>query len=97
MFPYPQAILLRCWAAMASINRPCQLVVVLGGLGHIWSGIIGAIIMYDFTKDYSHYPLLTFGSVIVLTVLFMPKGVGGIIDRFVITRRFLALRKAMQG
>ena len=71
------------------------LMVVLGGLGHIWGGIIGAIIVtivYDVTKDYYHYSLLLFGSVIVLTVLFMPKGIGGIIDRFITTRRFIALR-----
>ena len=72
------------------------LMVVLGGLGHIWGGIIGAIIVtivYDFTKDYYHYSLLMFGSVIVLTVLFMPKGIGGIIDRFIVTRRFIAVRE----
>ena len=76
------------------------LMVVLGGLGHIWGGIIGAIIVtivYDVTKDYYHYSLLLFGSVIVLTVLFMPKGIGGIIDRFIITRRFIALRAGGAG
>ncbi len=72
------------------------LMVVLGGLGHIWGGIIGAIIVtivYDITKDYYHYSLLLFGSVIVFTVLFMPKGIGGLIDRFIVTRRFIALRE----
>ena len=72
------------------------LMVVLGGLGHIWGGIIGAIvvtIVYDITKDYYHYSLLMFGMVIVLTVLFMPKGIGGIIDRFIATRRFIAIRE----
>ena len=72
------------------------LMVVLGGLGHIWGGIIGAIIVtivYDVTKDYYHYSLLLFGSVIVLTVLFMPKGIGGIIDRFIATRRFIEVRE----
>ena len=71
------------------------LMAVLGGLGHIWGGIIGAIvvtIVYDITKDYYHYSLLLFGAVIVLTVMFMPKGIGGIIDRFISTRRFIALR-----
>ena len=33
-----------------------------------------------------------FGTVIVLTVMFMPKGIGGLIDRFIVTRRFIALR-----
>ena len=72
------------------------LMVVLGGLGHIWGGIIGAIVVtvvYDITKDYYHYSLLMFGMVIVLTVQFMPKGIGGIIDRFIATRRFIAIRE----
>ena len=71
------------------------LMVVLGGLGHIWGGIIGAIvvtIVYDITKDYYHYSLLLFGTVIVLTVMFMPRGIGGVIDRFISTKRFIALR-----
>ena len=69
------------------------LMVVLGGLGHIWGGVIGAIIVYDITKDYYHYSLLLSGSVIILTVLFMPKRLGGIIDRFIATRRFIAIRE----
>ena len=76
------------------------LMVVLGGLGHIWGGIIGAIlvtIVYDITKDYYHYSLLLFGAVIVLTVLFMPKGIGGIIDRFIATKRFIALREGREN
>jgi hypothetical protein len=32
--------------------------------------------------------------IIVLTVSYMPKGIGGLIDRYLATRRFLALRKA---
>ena len=73
------------------------LMVVLGGLGHIWGGVIGAIIVYDIIKDYYHYSLLLFGSVIVLTVLFMPKGIGGIIDRFIATRRFIAIRESQMA
>lgn len=73
------------------------LMVVLGGIGHIWGGIIGAIvvtIVFDLTRDYYQIQLLLFGSVIVLTVLFMPRGIGGVIDRWLATRRFVALRKA---
>ena len=47
------------------------LMVVLGGIGHVWGGIIGAImvtIIYDLTRDYYQYQLLMFGMVIVLTV-----------------------------
>ena len=71
------------------------LMVVLGGIGHIWGGIIGAIIItifYELTADYYQYQLLIFGSMIVLVVLFMPKGIGGLIDRHLAIRRFMTLR-----
>jgi branched-chain amino acid transport system permease protein len=73
------------------------LMVVLGGIGHIWGGIIGAIIVtiiYDLTRDYYQYQLLMFGMVIVLTVTYLPSGIGGLIDRYFVTKRFIALRKA---
>ena len=76
------------------------LMVVLGGIGHVWGGIIGAIIVtiiYDLTRDYHEYQLLVFGFVIVLTVMFMPTGIGGLIDRYFVTRRFVAIRKAKQN
>jgi branched-chain amino acid transport system permease protein len=73
------------------------LMVILGGIGHVWGGIIGAIvvtIIYDLTRDYYTYQMLIFGLVIVLTVMYMPTGIGGIIDRYFVTRRFIAIRKA---
>lgn len=73
------------------------LMVVLGGIGHIWGGVIGAIIVsivVDVTRDYYFYQLLMFGLVIVSTVIFMPKGIGGIIDRYFVSRRFVAAREA---
>ena len=65
--------------------------VVFGGLGHIWGGIIGAIIItivYDLTRPLYEYQLFIFGLTIVLTILFMPKGIGGFIDKIVIDKRF---------
>jgi branched-chain amino acid transport system permease protein len=76
------------------------LMVVLGGIGHIWGGIIGAIvvtIVYDLTRDYYQYQLLMFGMVIVLTVMFMPAGIGGLIDRYLVTRGFVAIRQAKKN
>ncbi len=73
------------------------LMVVLGGIGHVWGGIIGAIIVtiiYDLTREYYQYQLLIFGLVIVLTVMFMPTGIGGMIDRYLVNRGFAAIRKA---
>jgi len=68
------------------------LMVVFGGIGHIWGGVIGAVlisIIFDLTRDYYHYQMLIFGGVIVLTVLYMPKGIGGIIDKYIVTKRFI--------
>ena len=65
--------------------------VVLGGLGHIWGGIIGAVvitIIYDLTRPLYDYQLFIFGLTIVFTILFMPKGIGGFIDKYFIDRRF---------
>jgi len=73
------------------------LMVVLGGIGNIWGGVIGAIlvtIIADITKDFYYYRMLLFGSVIVGTVIFMPKGIGGIIDRYFVSRDFIAAREA---
>ena len=73
------------------------LMVVFGGIGHIWGGVIGAIcvtIIDDITRDYYTYRMMMFGSVIVLTVMYMPKGIGGIIDGYLTTRRFKAIREA---
>jgi branched-chain amino acid transport system permease protein len=72
------------------------LMVVLGGLGNIWGGIIGATvvtIVFDLTREWYYYQLLMFGSVIVGTVMFMPKGIGGIIDRFLVSKRFVSARE----
>jgi branched-chain amino acid transport system permease protein len=73
------------------------LMVVFGGIGHIWGGVIGAIVVTlidDFTRDYYQYRMLMFGAVIVLVVIFMPRGIGGIIDDVLMRRRFKVIRAA---
>lgn len=73
------------------------LMVVFGGIGHIWGGVIGAIavtIIDDLTRDYYQYRMMMFGMVIVLVVIFMPRGIGGIIDDFFMRRRFKTIRDA---
>ena len=73
------------------------LMVVFGGIGHIWGGVIGAVlvtIINDLTQDYYQYRMAIFGSVIVLTVMFMPRGIWGMIDDYLVRRRFKAIREA---
>ena len=50
----------------------------------ISAGLIGAIlvtVIYDQTLEYYRYQLLAFGLIMVLLVVFMPNGIGGLIDR----------------
>ncbi len=54
-------------------------------------------IVADLTRDFYFYQLLLFGLVIVGTVLFMPKGIGGIIERYVVAGRFVAAREKISG
>ncbi|MCP4374888.1 MAG: branched-chain amino acid ABC transporter permease [bacterium] len=71
------------------------LMIVLGGMGHIWGGIIGAIfitIVFDLTREYYQYQLIIFGLVMMGTILYFPKGIGGFIDKYLITRRFIQSR-----
>ncbi|MBO0763527.1 MAG: branched-chain amino acid ABC transporter permease [Hyphomicrobiaceae bacterium] len=76
------------------------LMVVFGGIGHIWGGVIGAIavtLIDDLTRDYLQYRMVMFGAVIVLTVMFMPSGIGGLIDDVLVRRRFKAIRRRRAG
>ncbi|MDC0224913.1 branched-chain amino acid ABC transporter permease [Deltaproteobacteria bacterium] len=68
------------------------LMVVLGGIGNIWGGVIGAIvvtIIYDQTKDYYFYQPLIFGITMVLLVVFMPRGIGGLLGRIIVKKKFI--------
>jgi branched-chain amino acid transport system permease protein len=71
------------------------LMVVTGGLGHIWGGVIGAAVITviaEWTRAYYQYEFIIFGMVVVLTMMYMPRGIGGFVDRWLATRRFVALR-----
>jgi len=68
------------------------LMVVLGGIGNIWGGVIGAIVVtviYDQTKEYYFYQPLIFGISMVLLVVFMPRGIGGLIERKIVKQKFI--------
>jgi len=64
-------------------------------LGHVWGGVIGAIIITlvaEWTRSYYQYEFIIFGLIVLLTMMYMPRGIGGYIDRRLATRRFVALR-----
>jgi branched-chain amino acid transport system permease protein len=75
------------------------LMVIFGGIGHVWGGVVGAIVVTvidDLTRDYYTYRMIMFGSVIIFVVMYMPRGIGGIIDDLLVRRRFQAIRAARQ-
>ena len=72
------------------------LMVVAGGLGHVWGGVIGAALITliaEWTRSYYQYEFIIFGLIVVLTMMYMPRGIGGYIDRRLATRRFVAQRR----
>ena len=71
------------------------LMVVAGGLGHIWGGVIGAALITliaEWSRAYYQYEFIIFGMIVVLTMMYMPRGIGGYLDRRRVMRRFVALR-----
>lgn len=76
------------------------LMVVLGGIGNVWGGVIGAVvvtIIYDQTKNLIFYFMdrpviiqpIVFGLTMVLLVIFMPRGIGGWFEGVQRNRRFI--------
>jgi len=73
---------------------------VLGGIGNVWGGVIGAIvvtIIYDQTKDYYFYQPLIFGLTMVFLVVFMPRGIGGMIERMIVKKKFIQQHEEIEG
>jgi branched-chain amino acid transport system permease protein len=72
------------------------LMVVIGGIGSIWGGVVGAIlvtVIHEYLRAYYQYEYLIFGVVTALSVAYMPKGIGGFLYQFVNVRRFRAIRE----
>jgi len=69
----------------ASFNHSIELVVmvVLGGMGRIYGSIIGAVILTSlpqFLTAFEDYQTLIYGSIIIIVMIFMPKGIVSLLD-----------------
>jgi len=61
------------------------IMVVLGGVGSIWGGILGALVITYLSNEWlsslAEFELLTFGVVLLLMTIFLPDGIFGLIKR----------------
>jgi len=71
----------------ASFNHSIELVVmvVLGGMGRIYGSIIGAVVLTTLPQvltSFEDYQTLIYGAIIIIVMIFMPKGIVSIFDQF---------------
>ncbi len=66
------------------------MMTLLGGMGTLWGGFIGAVI-FIFGQDYistlTEHWMIFLGLAVMLLVIFMPKGVAGLANQFMIKPR----------
>ena len=56
------------------------LMIVLGGLGFKWGGVIGGVVVtvfFEMTRQFVQYQMVAFGIMMILIVLFFNRGVSG--------------------
>ena len=71
----------------ASFSHSIEFVVmvVLGGLGRVYGALFGAVILTalpQFLTAFEEYETLIFGMIIILVMVFMPKGISSLFDKF---------------
>ena len=71
----------------ASFSHSIELVVmvVLGGLGRVYGALFGAVILTalpQFLTAFEEYETLIFGMIIIFVMVFMPKGIVSLFDKF---------------
>jgi len=72
----------------ASFSHSIELVVmvVLGGLGRVYGALFGAVILTTLPQlltAFEDYETLVFGVIIILVMIFMPKGIVSLFDKVV--------------
>ena len=75
----------------SGFTRSIELVVmiVFGGLGRIYGAVFGAIIItalpqfLTFLHDYEH---MVFGAIIIIVMIFMPKGIVSVFDKIIMRK-----------
>lgn len=74
--------------------------VIVGGTGHLYGGLIGALVILsleEFLSGYTIYWKLGLGAAVIAVVLFAPQGVAGWIERARARRQPAGARPAQKG
>ena len=64
--------------------------VIVGGSGSIWGGLLGAILLTllpEYLRVMKDYDVLIYGAIVILVVMFLPRGIGGGIEYWLRQRR----------
>lgn len=68
--------------------------VILGGMGNIWGALFGAAFLTPLPQllhFFEEYKDIIYGGILVLMLMFVPKGIGGSIGAWFYARRFTKL------
>ncbi len=60
------------------------MMVLLGGMGSLWGSFVGAalfIFMQDYLSTLTEHWEIFVGLIVVLLVIFLPRGFAGLVDR----------------
>jgi branched-chain amino acid transport system permease protein len=64
--------------------------VVLGGAGSVWGGLIGAglvTVLGEALRNFGNYDIIAFGAILMLVIIFLPNGLTGWMQHFQYLRR----------
>lgn len=64
--------------------------VVLGGAGSVWGGLIGAglvTVLGEALRNFGNYDIIAFGAILMLVIIFLPNGLTGWMQHFRYLRR----------
>ncbi|MCW8836935.1 MAG: branched-chain amino acid ABC transporter permease [Rhodospirillales bacterium] len=62
-----------------------MMIVILGGIGTLWGAVVGAfamVFLQDWFQELTTHWLLLMGGFVIFVVLFLPRGIAGLVESF---------------
>lgn len=69
--------------------------VIVGGAGSVWGGLLGAVLLTllpEYLRAMKDYDVLVYGAIVILVVMFLPRGIAGGIEHRLHRRRLAAAK-----